>query len=109
MYLVAGPPRYCVSPAHLSLLGHAVADDLVHRRLGDAAGVYWQPSSAFCLCADRLTSPQKEIAQYALAASGGLTGEIFRLLNTAAEVGVSCGDECIKLEHFEHVAPTHIQ
>ena len=26
-----------VSPAHLSLLGHAVADDLVHRGLGDAA------------------------------------------------------------------------
>jgi hypothetical protein len=29
--------RPFVSPAHLSLLGHAVADDLVHRGLGDAA------------------------------------------------------------------------
>lgn len=29
--------RPFVSPAHLSLLGHAVADDLIHRGLGDAA------------------------------------------------------------------------
>jgi hypothetical protein len=29
--------RPFVSPAHLSLLGHTVADDLVHRGLGDAA------------------------------------------------------------------------
>ena len=29
--------RSLVSPAHLSLLSHAVADDLVHRGFGDAA------------------------------------------------------------------------
>jgi hypothetical protein len=29
--------RSFVSPAHLSLLGHTVADNLVHRGLGDAA------------------------------------------------------------------------
>jgi hypothetical protein len=29
--------RPFVSPAHLSFLGHTVADNLVHRRLGDAA------------------------------------------------------------------------
>lgn len=52
---------------------------------------------------------QKEIAQYVLAASGGLTGEVSRILNAAAEVGIRCGDECIKLEHLEHVAPAHIQ
>ncbi|MDR5748187.1 hypothetical protein QCE73_33910, partial [Caballeronia sp. LZ029] len=52
---------------------------------------------------------QKEIAQYVLAASGGLTGEVSRILNAAAEAGIRSGDECIKLEHLEHVAPTHIQ
>lgn len=29
--------RPFVSPAHLSILGHTVADDLVHRGLGNAA------------------------------------------------------------------------
>lgn len=29
--------RPCIGPAHLSLLGHAQADHLIARRLGDAA------------------------------------------------------------------------
>jgi Bacterial TniB protein len=52
---------------------------------------------------------QREIVQYVLAASGGLTGEVSRILNAAAELAIRSGDECINLQHLEHVAPTHVQ
>jgi hypothetical protein len=51
---------------------------------------------------------QREIVQYVLAASGGLTGEVSRILNAAAELAIRSGDECINLQHLEHVAPTHV-
>src|ERR1700682_274862 len=36
---------------------------------------------------------QREIVQYVLAASGGLTGEVSRILNAAAELAIRSGDE----------------
>lgn len=49
---------------------------------------------------------QREIAQYVLAASYGLTGEVSRILNAAAELAIRDGNESIKLYHLEQV--THI-
>lgn len=46
---------------------------------------------------------QRETAQYVLAASAGLTGEISRILNAAAELAIRSGDEAIKLHHLEQV------
>jgi hypothetical protein len=47
---------------------------------------------------------RREIVQFVLAASGGLTGEISTLLNDAAELSIRSGDECIEMRHLEHVA-----
>ncbi len=47
---------------------------------------------------------QRPIVQFILAASGGLTGEISRLLNEAAALAVLDGAEQITLAHLQHVA-----
>ncbi|WP_244884737.1 TniB family NTP-binding protein, partial [Paraburkholderia mimosarum] len=47
---------------------------------------------------------RREIVQFVLSASGGLTGEISTLLNDAAELSIRSGDEFIGLSHLEHVA-----
>ena len=47
---------------------------------------------------------QRAIAQFVLAASDGLTGEISRLLNEAAALAITDGTEHITLEHLKHVA-----
>jgi hypothetical protein len=47
---------------------------------------------------------RREIVQFVLSASGGLTGEISTLLNDAAEFSIRSGDEFIDLSHLEHVA-----
>lgn len=49
---------------------------------------------------------QREIVQYVLAASDGLTGEVSRILNAAAELAIRDGNESIKLYHLEQV--THV-
>jgi len=46
---------------------------------------------------------QRLIAQFLLAASDGLTGEVSRLLNTAAELAIRDRSESISLGHLEHV------
>lgn len=46
---------------------------------------------------------RREIVQFVLSASGGLTGEISMLLNDAAELAIRSGDECIGIAHLEHV------
>lgn len=51
---------------------------------------------------------QRPIVQFVLAASGGLTGEISKLLNKAAALAILDGTEHITLGHLEHVAnPDH--
>ena len=47
---------------------------------------------------------QRPVVQFILVASGGLTGEISRLLNEAAALAVLDGSERITLAHLEHVA-----
>ncbi|MEX3846880.1 TniB family NTP-binding protein [Paraburkholderia sp. BR10882] len=47
---------------------------------------------------------RREIVQFVLSASGGLTGEISTLLNDAAEFSIRSGDEFIGMSHLEHVA-----
>lgn len=47
---------------------------------------------------------QRPMVQFLLAASGGLTGEVARLLNDAATLAIRSGRERITLEHLEHVA-----
>jgi hypothetical protein len=47
---------------------------------------------------------RREIVQFVLSASGGLTGEISTLLNDAAELSIRNGDEYIGIPHLEHVA-----
>ena len=47
---------------------------------------------------------QRAVVQFVLAASGGLTGEISRLLNDAAAMAVKDGSEQITLAHLEHAA-----
>ena len=49
---------------------------------------------------------QRSIAQFLLAASDGLTGEVSRLLNEAAEMAIRDGGERVTLAHLEHVAKT---
>jgi hypothetical protein len=46
---------------------------------------------------------RREIVQYVLSASGGLTGEISTMLNNAAELAICNGDELIGMTHLEHV------
>ncbi|HDR8949606.1 TPA: transposase, partial [Burkholderia vietnamiensis] len=46
---------------------------------------------------------RREIVQFVLSASGGLTGEISTLLNNAAELSIRNGDEFIDITHLEHV------
>jgi Bacterial TniB protein len=46
---------------------------------------------------------RREIVQFVLSASGGLTGEISTLLNNAAELAIRNGDELIDMTHLEHV------
>ncbi|MDR8032091.1 TniB family NTP-binding protein [Burkholderia cenocepacia] len=46
---------------------------------------------------------RREIVQFVLSASGGLTGEISTLLNNAAELSIRNGDEFIGITHLEHV------
>jgi len=47
---------------------------------------------------------QRSILEFVLAYSGGLTGEIARLLNESAEYAILDRSEMIKLEHLEHAA-----
>ena len=47
---------------------------------------------------------QRSIVQFMLAASDGLTGEVSRLLNEAAEIAIRDGSERVTLTHLEHVA-----
>lgn len=46
---------------------------------------------------------QRAIVEFLLAASGGLTGEVSRLLNEAAELAIGDATERITLRHLEHV------
>jgi hypothetical protein len=46
---------------------------------------------------------RREIVQFVLSASGGLTGEISTLLNNTAQLSIRNGDELIGLMHLEHV------
>ena len=46
---------------------------------------------------------QRDIVQYVLAASSGLTGEVSRILNAAAEFALRNGEEAIRLDHLEQV------
>jgi len=46
---------------------------------------------------------KREIVQYVLAASDGLTGEVSRILNAAAELAIRDGNESIALHHLEQV------
>lgn len=52
---------------------------------------------------------QREIAQYVLAASSGLTGEVSRILNAAAEVAIRNGEEAIRLNHLEQATSIIVQ
>lgn len=47
---------------------------------------------------------QREVVQFLLAASAGLTGEIARLLFAAAELAIRDRSEQMSLRHIEHVA-----
>ncbi|WP_321867365.1 TniB family NTP-binding protein [Paraburkholderia tropica] len=47
---------------------------------------------------------RREIVQFVLSATGGLTGEISTLLNDAAELAIRNGDEFIGIAHLEHVS-----
>jgi hypothetical protein len=47
---------------------------------------------------------QKDIAQFILTTSGGLTGGVSRLLNEAAEMAIQNQNECITLDLLEYVA-----
>lgn len=46
---------------------------------------------------------QKAVVEFLLAASGGLTGEVSRLLNEAAELAIVDATERITMQHLEHV------
>lgn len=45
---------------------------------------------------------QKAVVEFLLAASGGLTGEVSRLLNEAAELAIVDATERITMQHLEH-------
>ncbi len=47
---------------------------------------------------------QRAIVEFVHAYSGGLTGEVARLLNESAEYAIMDKSEMIKLEHLEHAA-----
>ncbi|WP_230949304.1 hypothetical protein [Burkholderia vietnamiensis] len=47
---------------------------------------------------------RREIVQFVLEISGGLTGAISTILNDAAELAIRKGDEFIDIPHLEHVA-----
>jgi hypothetical protein len=47
---------------------------------------------------------QRPIAQFLLAASAGLLGEVARMLTETAELAIRDGSECITLAHLEGVA-----
>ncbi len=49
---------------------------------------------------------ERQVVQFMLAASDGLTGEIARILNAAAELAIRDRTERITLGHLEHVANT---
>lgn len=49
---------------------------------------------------------RREIVQFILSASGGLTVEISTMLNYAAELAIRNGDELIDMTHLEHVCRT---
>lgn len=46
---------------------------------------------------------RREIVQFVLSATGGLTGEISTLLSNAAELSIRTDDEYIGITHLEHV------
>ena len=46
---------------------------------------------------------QKAVVEFLLAASGGLTGEVSRLLNEAAELAIVDATERVTMQHLEHV------
>jgi hypothetical protein len=50
---------------------------------------------------------RREIVQYVLEASGGLTGAISTILNDAAELSIRNGDELIGISHLQRVARGH--
>lgn len=50
---------------------------------------------------------QRAILEFVHAYSGGLTGEVARLLNDAAEYAILDGSEMVTLAHLEHVAKLH--
>ena len=47
---------------------------------------------------------RRTVVQFVLAASGGLTGEISRILNEPAAIAIKDGSELITLAHVEHAA-----
>ncbi|WP_354686653.1 TniB family NTP-binding protein, partial [Cupriavidus necator] len=46
---------------------------------------------------------RREVVSAVLGASGGLTGEVSRLLNSATELAIRDGREMIDVSHIEHV------
>lgn len=46
---------------------------------------------------------QRSIVEFLLGASAGITGEVSRLLNEAAELAITDASERITLKHLEHV------
>ena len=46
---------------------------------------------------------QRAVVEFLLAAGGGLTGEISRLLDEAAELAISDASERITMKHLKHV------
>lgn len=47
---------------------------------------------------------EREVVQFILAASAGLTGEVVRILNEAAELAIRDSTESVSLAHLEYVA-----
>ena len=47
---------------------------------------------------------QRPIVQYLVAASGGLLGEVSRMLNAAAELAIRDGSERVSLQHLEQAS-----
>jgi hypothetical protein len=46
----------------------------------------------------------RDVVQFVMAASHGITGEISRLLNAAAELAILDQSERISMSHLQHVA-----
>ena len=90
------------------------SDAQIHSRFTPLELPRWSESEEFrCLLAafeaalplkrpSELT--QRPLVQYLSAVSGGLLGEVSRLLNDAAEAAIRDGSERITLGHLEHVA-----